>query len=520
MKVALIGSLVLLAAIAASAQSQRFRVVRVAPYDQAASGEIMELEVEGLGSVGAPLMLTAEDFKLTITQDGIAQEARIRTVVPMLKSEPRRPDDKAAVGPEGMKMRAVQSIRFVVPGGLHAGETELSLSYKGQTGNSISLTILEKPLRPTVASLAVMTVNTSALPVPGQRLPNSDLGWRLERGSVTELFVNPLTDPDDPNSAVLVRFKQGGNVLETTARVKSSPNEVRSRGRAIGFFPARDVLEVDVPAGLVVGPVELEIRLRANGQESEPAKVNATITDANQSTGAATLNAPRLLLVAPTRVGAGQSMLLSLDYRRTLDPDPTKTMVVIEQGTARYLITPERSSVDFDRNRAQDAPVMIFMRTTKDIIGKAQVRVFNQLRDQQSGMSEPIPIEILSEPLAPEIGGVNVATQKELAHLRQMYEMATRAGSKFTEYDPASNYLTIRVRGIDFNPRYVRISLAQDKKTFTLAPVDFSSYSNDVLVVRLPRELKAGEATLIIENRGVDSFSPAASKTFEVCCLH
>jgi hypothetical protein len=71
---------------------------------------------------------------------------------------------------------------------------------------------------------------------------------------------------------------------------------------------------------------------------------------------------------------------------------------------------------------------MFFVRTTKEIIGKAQVRIFNQLRGQQTGMSEPVAIEILDEPLPPELLGVSESTASDLAPLRQRYEIQTRAG--------------------------------------------------------------------------------------------
>jgi len=66
------------------------------------------------------------------------------------------------------------------------------------------------------------------------------------------------------------------------------------------------------------------------------------------------------------------------------------------------------------------------------IIGKAQIsEVFNTLRGQNGGMSEPASIEILDEPLPPELFGVTESTDGELAPLRQMYEIQTRAGRKF-----------------------------------------------------------------------------------------
>src|SRR5258705_5477844 len=98
MKVVLLVTLLLftvsLSTSSTHAQSQRFSVVKIDPYDKAASGEIMELLVEGLGRTGSPVVLPAEDFKLMVSQDGVSQEAKIRTVTPTMKSDgSAKPDD-------------------------------------------------------------------------------------------------------------------------------------------------------------------------------------------------------------------------------------------------------------------------------------------------------------------------------------------------------------------------------------------------------------------------------------------
>ena len=503
------------------AQSSGFHVTRIEPYDKAVPGQIMELLVEGLEGGASPLILPVEDFKLTVLQDGVSQDAKIRTVSAILRSDPRPMDDaRAQAIPGGLKMRSFQSVNFVVPRGLHPGEAELTLFYRGERANAIGLTIVEKPLRPRVGSVPVMTISTSSLPPPSAAsIQEHNLGWRLERGATARLSVTPLTDPDDPNSAVVVRFKQGEVYYDAQTRVTNQPFRVENRNRGVGFFPARDFLEVDVPAALTMGPVEVEVRLRANGQIGEATKLSATIIDSARSAEAPTENAPRLLMVAPTRVGAGQSMILSLDYRRTLDPDPAKTVIVIEQGTARYIVPVEKSSLKFGP-RETDAPVLFFVRTTKEIIGKAQIRIFNQLRGQQTGMSEPVAIEILDEPLPPDLLSVSESTAADLAPLRQRYEIQTRAGAAFPEFDPQRKYITIHVKGLDYNPNFVRVTLEQEGRSFMLRPVDFSSYLNDTLIVLQPKQLKAGPVKITIENRGADSFSVPVSKTFEICCIH
>ena len=506
-------------------QSNAVRVMQIAPYDKAVPGQIMQLLVEGLEGGASELMLPPEDFKLTVSQDGASQDAKIRAVNAILKSNPYTPSDakvanvnRPAEGPVN-QMHAFQSVSFVVPQGLHTGDAELTLSYRGKQANSIALTIVEKPLRPVVGTVTVITISPGSMPAPGTRLQGNDMGWRLERGSTASLSVNPLTDPDDPNSAVLIRFKQGDAYYDAQTRVTNQPFRLENRNRGVGFFPARDVLEVDVPAVLTMGSVEVEVRLRANGQESEAVTLKATISDSARSTEAPAANAPRLLMVSPTRVGAGQSLMLSLDYRRTLDPDPEKTVIVIEQGSARYIVPVEKSSLKFGPG-VSDAPVLFFVRTTGQIIGKAQIRIFNQLRGEQTGMSEPVGIEVLDQPLPPELLGVSESTEAELAPLRQMYEIQARAGRKFSEFDAQRKYVTIRVKGMDYNPNYVRITFEQEGRRFTLGYEDLSSFSGDTLIVRQPEELKSGPTKITIENRGLDSFSAPVSRTFEICCRH
>jgi hypothetical protein len=208
--------------------------------------------------------------------------------------------------------------------------------------------------------------------------------------------------------------------------------------------------------------------------------------------------------------------MLSVDYRRTLNPDPSRTQIAIEQGTARYIVPAERSSLQFGPSE-QDAPVLLFVRTTKQIIGKAQIKIFNELRGE-TGMSEAIPIEVTDDPLPPELLSVRESTEVDLAPLRQHYEMLAQTGGRFPQFDPRQKYVTILAKGLDYHPDFVRITFEQAGQAFTLKRADFSSYLNDTLIVRQPKELKAGPVKITIENRGADGFSTPAIGTFEICC--
>jgi len=129
-------------------------------------------------------------------------------------------------------------------------------------------------------------------------------------------------------------------------------------------------------------------------------------------------------------------------------------------------------------------------------------------------MSAPVPLEIVDEVLPPEVSGVAESTDAELDRLRQMYAAQKEAGKEFHAYDPNRRYLTIRAHGVDYNPKFVRITLEQADKKFTLSPNDFSLFSNDALIVRLPKELKGGNVKVTIENFGGDRYSTPVTKSF------
>lgn len=513
MKLALL--ILLIATTSPTVRSQAsFNVASIKPYDKAVPGQVMEVLIEGLGSDATPMALPATSFSVEVSQDGVSQLAKVRIAkFTMVREANPESSNKNTVDFAGMKMRPYRAVTFVVPKGLHPGAAEVLVSFKGQRGNPIGMEIIEKPLRPVVGTMSVIAVGTPNR--TSQKLEGNDLGWRLERGTAAKLFVNPLVDPDDPNSAILISFKQGGNDYDAVTRINSTSAGVENRGRGVGFMAAREELEVEVPAALTLGTAEVEIRLKANGQVSDPVRMTATITDITRTAEAPNVSAPRVLAVTPKRVGAGQSLMISVDQRRTLEPSPKETQVIIEQDNARYIATIEKNSAQFGPSKAPDAPVGLFVRTTRQLIGRVQLRVLNPLRGEQTGLSAPVPLEILDEVLPPELTSVNESTDADLERLKQMDAMAKEAGNaEFHMYDPNRRYLTIRGQGIDLNPKFVRITLEQAGQKFTLSFRDFAIYANDALIVRLPNDLKAGNVKLTIENSGGDRYSTPVTKSF------
>ncbi len=507
--------LVLTASVTIRSQQPSFIVAGIKPFDKAVPGQVMEVMIEGLSSGATPTMFPATDFKIEVSQDGVTQNAKVRIVTFRMTPDANpSTSNRSTIEFSGMKMRAYHAVSFVVPQGLHPGPAEVITVVKGKRGNAIGMEILDKPLKPLVGTTAVLA---SASMPPGwtpRKIEGNDFGWRLERGATVHVSVRPLVDPDDPNSAVLIRFKQGGVDYDAVTRVTSSPEKIEKRGQGFGFMAAREELELDVPAALTLGKAEVEIRLKANGQVSDALTMVATITDITRATEAPNVSAPRVLVVSPNRVGAGQSFQISIDHRRTLEPSPKETRVIVEQGNARYFATIEPNSMLIALTKEPDVPVAFFVRTTREIIGRAQVRVLNPSRGEQNGMSAPVNIEIVDEVLAPELIGVNESTDEDLARMKQMYETLKQEGKDFTAYDPSRRYLTVRVRGIDYNPQFVRITLEQGDQKFTLSPRDFSFYALDALVVRLPKDLTGGDVKLTIENTDGDRYSTPVTKSF------
>lgn len=508
--------LLLTTSITVHTQQPSFTVAGIKPFEKAVPGQVMEVLIEGLGSGSAPVMIPETEFKVAVTQDGVTQEAKVRIAkFTMIREMNPKTSNKNTVDFSGMKMRAFHSVSFVVPQGLHPGPAEVVASFKGRRGNPVAMEIVEKPLTPIVGSTAVIAIgNTSPERTGDMKIEGNDLGWRLERGTTVQLSVNPLVDPDDPNSAVLIQFKQDGVNHEAVTRVTSSPTRVEKRGQGVGFFAARESLEVDVPAALTLGKAGVEIRIRANGQVSDPVTLTATITDVTRVTEAPSAGAPRVLAVAPARIGAGQSLMISIDQRRALEPSPKETQVIIEQNGIRYFASLEKNSALIGPSKAPDAPVGLFARTTRQLTGRVQIRVLNPLRGEETGLSAPVTVEIVDEVLPPELTSVNEATDSDLAPLKELYDLAKKAEKEFSSYDPGSRYVAVKARGVDYNPDLVRVTLEQGDKKITLTHHDFSLYSGESLILRLPKGLAAGEVKFTIENSDGDRYSTPVTKTF------
>lgn len=182
----------------------------------------------------------------------------------------------------------------------------------------------------------------------------------------------------------------------------------------------------------------------------------------------------------------------------------------------RYIVRPERNTALHSPDSRPDAPVLLIIRTTQEIIGPAQIRLMNELKGEQGGTSAPISIEIVDETLPPEILSATESTEADLARLREMYEIERAAGRNFSAYDPSRRYVTIRGRGIDPNRRAVRVVFEQSDRSLMLTIADISTISTDLLMVRVPDNVAPGPTRITVANVGAKGLSTPSAITIEL----
>jgi hypothetical protein len=488
------------------------RISSVFPYDRVVPGQIIELRLEGFGEqLLAPP--PGDVLRVFVTQDGATKTARVRTAMPgMVRETPPGSDTPG-------ELKAVQALSFVVPHGLHVGVAEVVVSFRGHQSAPFKLNVVERPQRPVVALTSIVSIAPAA--VMPDAAARQRMGPRFERGARgVEIHVLPLADPEDAEAGVLVRFKQGGAFYDANARVvHREGGRENLPGGGFHLMTPRDVLEVDVPEMLAPGEAEIEITLRAAGQTGEAALVPVTVTDAERAFESPKEAAPRMLSVTPRRVGAGQALMISVDRRRALDPDPSKVSVVFEsQDGTRVNVKPEMNSAVRAPEASPDVPVFLIVRAPKQLTGDVRVKLLNPAREEYAGASsEPAQVEIVSEVIAPEVTDVAEAGEAEISHLRQLSAAQPADPRMRPVYDSSARYVVIRATGLDPNPEFLRVRMEQEGRApVTLDRGDFALFSHNSLIVRAPKGLRPGTVRLTIENRGANGYSAPVIKTFEL----
>lgn len=509
------------AAIGANQKSEiRIETIRQSADNAAAPGQIFELFLSGLGNRMIP-PIPANRFDVLVVQDGVAHHAKVRGVASVMinptasRDLPPPSDGKPLDIAEQMAMmKPYQMLMFMVPLELHEGEATVLVTYGGNRSDQSRLNIVNRPPKPRIfAVVEAASLGPRMAPVPPPGGLKISQALEFTKGEETRVMVSPLIDPEAPDAAVLVTFKQGSASHEVNAKVtRVDSGQQRPGSATVIFAPARYEVSLKAPDELTAGSAEIEVRLRVNGHTSEPVLEKATIIDGSAAAPSAASLAPRIANMGQARIGMGQAIRLAVFDSQRLKPDPLKTVVIIEQDSRQVELKPEMNSAAY----ADNSIALLSVRFGDELHGKVLVRVLNPAIGRPAGLSDPIELEIVDEVVPPIISKVSEASQQDLAVLSEMRDQVLKTGREFQEYDPRSRYVTIRATGLDYNPNFLRIEFRNNARSYVLKFEDFSLTTGDRLVVRLPNQIQPGPVQITIQNRGLDRLSEPVIATFEV----
>jgi hypothetical protein len=517
----ILASLFLALAQAVPAQKNEIQIEKVTAGAGAVPGQLVHAFVSGVSDREMP-PLPINRFAVSVTQNGVTRQAKVRSVgFAMLSQRPPnasaspRVDNLPGLTDQTSTAKPCQMVMFTVPEGLREGDANVVVAYLGRSSNAVNFKIANRLPVPRIDMLRGV-VSSASRPNPSpEEIKQTRSEIRLERGHDTEILVQPLIDPEVPGSGVQVVFKQG-NVTKTVNAQVTRREAAESSGNTVTFGPARYVITVRAPEDLALGPAQIEARLSANGQFSDPGSAEALITDSLGNAGNADQLKPHLANLGEKQVGIGQTITLAIDAR-WLAPDPSKTLIVLEQGSERVELKPEMNTAALRGGRlSANAAAVLIARVGDDFTGKVNVRVYNPARGVEGGLTEGIPIEIVEEVVPPIAIKVSEARNQDLAMLRALRSERLKQGRDSYEYDPDARYVTIQAIGLDHNPNFVRITFEQGGRRFTLKYKDFSLTMGDRLVVRVPDDIKPGKAQITIQNSSGDRLSDPVITTVEI----
>jgi hypothetical protein len=513
----LLGVVLLILSPSAFAQKPDLRFVRSKHEVTAVIGQIVEVGLEGIEERRAP-SLPVERFEVIVWQNGQSFAAAVRGATPTLTlgQEYAESLSKAREVPNPQELAAnlkpVCLLSFTVPLGLVPGKATVNITYKGsKRSDDFNFTIVDLPPTPRIIkSVATYSANRPKVSLSPEQLKNSrGSEIKIRAGEDLQLDVRPLIDPETPASAVLVTFKQGSIRREVKARV-AGKEPVQSDEKGLNFSPMWYEVLVRPPDELSEGPVDIEVRLSINGKLSEPGIDTATVMDPDSSSSN---EFPRVVEIGNTKIGPGQATQLIVN-RNDSTVDPSEFVVILEQGSSRKIIKPER--VLAPNYRGKSVPVILFMRAPAELKGKFTVSVADESRALKTTSVSEIELEIGEDVLPPIVTRIIEASKQDIGMLAAMREQALRSGNEFRDYDPLRRYVTIQATGIDYEPTHVRIRLSQGNRNFLLAPEDFALSLGDRHVIRLPEQIVPGEVLITVQNIGFHKTSDPATGVVEI----
>ena len=511
------GLILMIMSPAVLAQETELRILNSSHVVNAVIGQIIEVRLKGIEERRAP-SLPVERFEVIVRQHGVTSRAAVRGATPTLMTteesseylgkagEVPNPQDLAA------QLKPVCLLSFTVPLDLVPGDATAIIIYKGsKRSDDFNFKIVDFPPTPRVVTWVpvVSLSRPTGPPSPDQMKNARGRGLMIRPDKDLELTVRPLIDPETPGSAVLVTFKQESLSREVKARV-TRKDAVQRVENGLSFAPMRYEVLVRPPAELSEGPVDIEVRLRINGKLSEPGIASATVVARD------TINdneLPRVLAIDNAKIGPGQATQLVVN-RDDSSADPSNFVVVLEQGSSRTIVKPERCLSS--EQLGGPAPVILYLRAPANLSGHFTVTVTDESHGLKTRSADGVALEISEGVQPPVITRITQASKQDIGMLTAMREEAMRSGHEFRDYDPFYRYVTIQATGIDYEPTHVHIRFVQAGHAFTLGPADFALSLDDRRVVRVPQGILPGQVNITVQNIGFDRLSDPATGVVEI----
>jgi hypothetical protein len=465
------------------------QITRVIPPKPALRGQMLDVQFEVTNSA-LPANSSGLILEVNVVQSGHSLPARVHAISPLLSPSPQG----------GISETQRFSLLSTLPPGLNVGPAALEISHE-QSKASYKLDLAYAPSRP---SLGRMYYSPNA----GKTAQGEPTV--LEIGKENDLFILPLTDPEDNEAAVVLTFKQQQVTREVVARIARV-------GEGSGYWSTRPYRAlVQVPDDLSSGPASLEVRIRANGLLSEPSTDIVTLADASRATDNPRGVAPRIVDSRPTQIGLGQSVRLLVQSMRSLNPRPRDTMVIVSSPTRVQAIRPEVNSA-VTSQAGPDSPAIIVARLDNLVPDSYKVQIFNPALGEVAGLSNVVAVEVVSEILPPELIDVRAATDQDLRMLKQLTPFAPKsAGTACATYDPNRRYMTLQTNNLDANSNYVSVLLETEGRTYKLIWDDYCTERGGTQVIRLPVDIKPGTVKVTIANRTKEGMSRPVTGSFVI----
>ncbi|HWQ33345.1 MAG TPA: hypothetical protein VNQ79_10860 [Blastocatellia bacterium] len=456
------------------------------------------------------LQLVRDGYEVEIIQGAFRQRVLVRHVA-LFKPAPQ----------PGRPSAYYLGLYFVLPHGLVEGEAAAIAIHQGRRSNEHRISISAHPLPVNLLRFTqvIFPGEPNEMPPPDKRTPPPVV---LETGKENTVYLKPIIDPDDKDSALLLTFKQNDQLFTARGRVIfHSPKDDQS------LAPSPWEVLVRLPDGLVPGEAIVEVRVKIRGAESEPTTEKVQIRSSaemaeekRRSETAQRSQPPRLARMDPRKASVGQIIRLLVENRVNLEPTPGRTLIIIEQENRRYELKPLYNSAVNEPQSAggssplkeSDLPVFMAVRLGPDVLGEVTLKVLNPAQGPEAGLSNGLPLEIIADVIPPSVIEAKEALRSEVEALNQALRSAQGVQPQL---DLSKRYIRMRAEGLSLGDfpeiRFEQaghVSVYRDQQNLLLM--------DETMYLALPDNIEPGELVISVANRAGDRVSVPARAVVKI----